>query len=415
MCQAYSSRRWVGRLLRSTLFFVGGTVAMLCVFPSHAADMSNPLYHVISPFPGSRLEKHAYSEYDQYSIPLGPVGKGGHFTRAKRTQGQVAYLRYDIPVRYSPLQVLDSYKQALMRQGFRILWQCNAATCTLPGSDNSAGAWKGAPTTFSSGNTNYWADSPSKLVSMTAAYEAPGKPAVYVHLVISHFQAGREYMESYILQPGALPDKNLLVDTQVLDATRLAQQMVQSGKAVLYLHFDFNQARIHAADMPALQQVALLMQRYPALRVQIKGYTDTVGSAAANQRLSLERAAAVRDTLIQLQVAPGRMTVNSYGALDPVASNATETGRASNRRVEIVDLTPGVIPASAANGAVPPASNPQTPPARDGRPAPAPVQPSAADRAVQDMARSTSGSARAAVQSNIDESVRKAINGLFGN
>jgi outer membrane protein OmpA-like peptidoglycan-associated protein len=88
-----------------------------------------------------------------------------------------------------------------------------------------------------------------------------------------------------------------------------------------------------------LDQVAkaLVSQGFKAIVVQ--GYTDSRGSAADNQTLSLKRAQSVRDYLTTQQIPPEKITAEGQGASKPVASNDTADGRAENRRVEIV-VTP---------------------------------------------------------------------------
>ena len=87
--------------------------------------------------------------------------------------------------------------------------------------------------------------------------------------------------------------------------------------------------------MHSLDSVAQSLQQYPDTRIQIAGHTDNVGSPAANQRLSEDRAFRVRDYLGQRGISAQRMSVVGYGASRPVASNDTAQGRAENRRVEI--------------------------------------------------------------------------------
>ena len=70
--------------------------------------------------------------------------------------------------------------------------------------------------------------------------------------------------------------------------------------------------------------------------LEVDGYTDSIGSDAYNEKLSLRRANAVKEYLQQHGVAASRMTVKGFGKSNPVASNATPEGRAQNRRVELV-------------------------------------------------------------------------------
>ncbi len=69
--------------------------------------------------------------------------------------------------------------------------------------------------------------------------------------------------------------------------------------------------------------------------IEIRGYTDDTGNPDSNRALSLRRALAVRDTLIERGLPPARLKAVGYGPADPVADNATPEGRAQNRRVEI--------------------------------------------------------------------------------
>ena len=87
-----------------------------------------------------------------------------------------------------------------------------------------------------------------------------------------------------------------------------------------------------------LLRVAASLNQYPQSTVQVIGHTDNTGSAAYNQDLSVRRANAVADVLMQGGVAFGRINAFGRGEDQPVASNLTEAGKAQNRRVEIVIL-----------------------------------------------------------------------------
>lgn len=99
------------------------------------------------------------------------------------------------------------------------------------------------------------------------------------------------------------------------------------------LSFDVNSAAIHPQLRPVLDQFAQGLDQNTL--VQIVGHTDSSGGDAINNPLSLARAQAVRDYLSSRGVAVQRMQVDGRGSREPVADNATESGRAKNRRVEI--------------------------------------------------------------------------------
>jgi chemotaxis protein MotB len=79
------------------------------------------------------------------------------------------------------------------------------------------------------------------------------------------------------------------------------------------------------------------LQKNPNLKLEIDGFTDSVGDAAHNLDLSKRRAQAVASVLAsQFGVESARLTVNGFGSAQPIASNDTPEGRAANRRVEFV-------------------------------------------------------------------------------
>lgn len=100
--------------------------------------------------------------------------------------------------------------------------------------------------------------------------------------------------------------------------------------------FASGSAAIDARLHPTLDKIANTLNEYPASKITVAGHTDSVGSAQANLELSSRRAAAVADYLAQRGVQRSRMTTEGRGETEPIADNATEAGRAQNRRVEMV-------------------------------------------------------------------------------
>ncbi len=101
------------------------------------------------------------------------------------------------------------------------------------------------------------------------------------------------------------------------------------------IQFDTDSANISASSQAILATAAEAIKRAPAgTRVEIGGHTDNTGDPAANLTLSEARANAVRTRLGELGVADGILTAKGYGADRPKADNATDAGRAQNRRME---------------------------------------------------------------------------------
>lgn len=99
--------------------------------------------------------------------------------------------------------------------------------------------------------------------------------------------------------------------------------------------FQTGSATLTAASFGTLNQVAASLRAYPEVRVEIAGYTDDQGAQAANRRLSQARADAVRAYLIRQGVPGTQLVARGFGSANPLDSNATPTGRARNRRVEL--------------------------------------------------------------------------------
>jgi|SRR5271157_365461 len=103
-----------------------------------------------------------------------------------------------------------------------------------------------------------------------------------------------------------------------------------------HLNFDSATTRLTPESNATVTNLIAIMKCYPTMQVQLEGHTDSTGDAAANKQLSIDRANAIRDLLVQGGVDTSRITTAGYGADKPIASNDTEEGRAKNRRTELV-------------------------------------------------------------------------------
>jgi outer membrane protein OmpA-like peptidoglycan-associated protein len=103
------------------------------------------------------------------------------------------------------------------------------------------------------------------------------------------------------------------------------------------IYFDFASATLRAESEPVLHEIADVLRTHIDWRLQINGHTDNIGSDAQNLELSRQRAAAVRAALMsRFQIDGARLSTNGLGASQPKESNETVSGRARNRRVELV-------------------------------------------------------------------------------
>ena len=120
---------------------------------------------------------------------------------------------------------------------------------------------------------------------------------------------------------------------QVLQTTETARGLIVNMSDVL---FDFNKYTLKPEAREKLAKVSGILLAYPDLKLSVEGYTDNIGSDEYNQKLSEERAGAVRDYLITQNVPQSNITSAGFGKSNPIADNATSSGRAQNRRVQLV-------------------------------------------------------------------------------
>ncbi len=133
---------------------------------------------------------------------------------------------------------------------------------------------------------------------------------------------------------------------QVLQTRDTARGLIVSMPDVL---FDFNKYTLKPEARERLARISGIVLAYPDLKLQIEGYTDSIGSDEYNQTLSEKRAESVRDYLVSSGVSMNNVAAEGLGKADPVADNSTASGRKLNRRVEMIvsgdvigtSITPG--------------------------------------------------------------------------
>jgi outer membrane protein OmpA-like peptidoglycan-associated protein len=134
---------------------------------------------------------------------------------------------------------------------------------------------------------------------------------------------------------------NLQAELDQLKATQTARGLVLTLGDVL---FDTGKAELKPGAERKLDQLAQFLKDHPDRRVEIDGFTDSVGSDSYNEQLSLNRADSVKDALMGRGIDAARVTTEGFGKEYPVASNDDPSGRQLNRRVEVVIGSNGNTP-----------------------------------------------------------------------
>jgi outer membrane protein OmpA-like peptidoglycan-associated protein len=175
-------------------------------------------------------------------------------------------------------------------------------------------------------------------------------------------------------QANAVREKLRAQLNSVLATSESARGLIVNMSDVL---FDTGKYTLKPNTQVALAKVSGILAAYPSLKLQVEGYTDSVGSDAYNQTLSENRAGAVKDFLVGQGVAIANITGAGYGKTHPIADNGTAQGRSQNRRVQLVvsgDAI-GVEQQTAPTGTPDPTPEANPNPTGTANPAPIPDQP----------------------------------------
>lgn len=272
--------------------------------------------------------------------------------QVREVEGEYTRLLYIAPRDRSPLEVMRNYLDLVEEGGGKTLYRCTDTDCggDLAGNDHGGGnqglieqiypqaRLKDAD--FSNGKCTSGATPREQHYSLATLPDGSGGERT---LGIVTFQVGdRSYCD-------ALEDRTAVLVVAVSPKPRerkmvtvtsdeMAKALDAAGHIALYgIQFDTNKSSLKPESVDTIAQIAKLLQAQPALKLDVVGHTDNVGDAAANLKLSQRRADAVVVALVEDHgIDEARLSSRGEGLGKPVADNATEEGRAKNRRVELV-------------------------------------------------------------------------------
>jgi len=113
------------------------------------------------------------------------------------------------------------------------------------------------------------------------------------------------------------------------------EQIMKLNAYAKTILFNSGKATFQQQTFPVLQSIVAILKEYPSSKFSIEGHTDSDGKDAMNQKLSEDRAAAVKNYLQENGIASDRLSSVGYGESKPIDSNKTKKGKANNRRVEV--------------------------------------------------------------------------------
>jgi outer membrane protein OmpA-like peptidoglycan-associated protein len=303
---------------------------------------------LVKRFTGSWLVGYKHVDFDQVVIPAGKEidpSREYTFKQVQTVEGEITRLFYLGPKGKSPLEVQRNYEQALLAAGLQRTFSCDkdcgdAAAMHLAMDKSThydegiAWAEGGIPFTGGSFPIHMVVDGPDAHL-LVGTLDKGGRK---VQVVLYTTQAANAATENAGTLLEIIEAKPMQTGQVTVDAKALQSGLASEGKIALYgIYFDTGKAVVKPESNGQLAEMAKLLQAQPALKVYIVGHTDNQGSLEANMGLSQQRAQAVVAALSgPLKVDARRLRASGVASLAPVATNATEEGRARNRRVELV-------------------------------------------------------------------------------
>lgn len=281
---------------------------------------------LVGRFEGSEIMTYSASAFDEYVLPLGAL-EDGEFAETRRLEGEVTWIGYRNPDGRSTLEIFRNYQEQLAAEDFEELFVCQSI--------DACGYWF-ADRVFSADPERFLhaADTGAdEGIRYLAARRGGGGQGV-VHAQIAVYDDGSDvWTRVRVIEEQARETGKIVVE-----ADEMARRVEAEGRVVLQgIYFDTDEATILTTSEPQLEAIAGYLDAHPQVVAFVVGHTDMRGSLEYNLDLSRRRAQAVVEALTQrFGVDPERLTARGVGFLAPAATNATEEGRALNRRVVLV-------------------------------------------------------------------------------
>jgi outer membrane protein OmpA-like peptidoglycan-associated protein len=296
-------------------------IRLLGLSPAHAqrGDVAGARdFPGIGRFGGSVISGYQVRNFDAARLQAAPF-KDRKPADARRLEGRVTRIAYRINPGASILEVSRNFETQLAGAGYQTLVACDVDAC---GGIPFVEAVDALPI------PQMWVDGFD--YRYFAGRKAEGGSETFVSVLTSK-NNDQVYVQLTVVQVGAIENK-------MVDAAAMAKGLGEKGHIALYgILFDTDKAVIKPESRPTLDEIAKLLTSQPRLNVIIVGHTDSQGAYEHNMNLSRRRAEAVAAELVQqYRIAKSRLQTAGVGFLAPVGPNATEDGRALNRRVELV-------------------------------------------------------------------------------
>jgi outer membrane protein OmpA-like peptidoglycan-associated protein len=300
---------------------------------AQAADRKGADHPMFSRYSGSEIVEYRQMRFAQTQLATAVGDRNKSIKPALRAfEGKTTTIIYELVGAYSALEVFRNYEQAFKRAGLKPLLSCFNQTC---GDGLSIAVFRDTDRETLYRRMLYdshGADN-SDFGYLSATGTANGAP-----LAASVFIGRIRTMDRVYIGLDIVEGEPMKTDQVVVDLNKLTTDIREQGKVVLSgVYFDTDKDVVKPESDKALRAISDYLQKNPQQSFFVVGHSDTAGSYEHNVDLSRRRAQAVVAALTsKYAVAKPRLTAVGVGPVAPAGTNASDDGRARNRRVELV-------------------------------------------------------------------------------
>lgn len=291
---------------------------LLCSpFLNAQEEKDHPLFPA---FEGARIYQYEETSFEPYRLVTSSVNSTYTSSKDKKTEGRIFRIFYTMPTdKASVYEVFTNFKKALQTSEAETIFSCYGDECGDIGL-----FWKALePARFQI--PVYYGE---RFAYHAANFSKDGK-AYYVAMVFG-YGLGEQGYEIHVVEAEEMEQK---VDLNALESALNEKGMI----SVYGITFDTGSAQIKPESDSVLKEIANYLNKNPSVNLYVVGHTDDVGAVASNLTLSQNRSAAVVKRLTsKFGVNSAQLESSGVGPYAPVSNNASEDGRAKNRRVELV-------------------------------------------------------------------------------
>lgn len=254
-------------------------------------------------YPGSVRVDYKYEEYAAFDMqtrcPTCP------YTKNQSVEGKHYFIQYEVHGTMTQLQILRNYENAWKSKGWKIQAAANSQNLDQPVTAEKVDS-----------QSDIWVT----ILTQKGLNDSEGKDVLIYDVNVIEIAKMEQVIE--------------------IDEAAMKKQLDSAGKVVLHgINFDTGKATIKPDSKPLLDEIGKLLNDNKDLKLSIEGHTDNVGDKAMNQKLSEQRAAAVKSDIVSnSKVDANRLVTKGFGDTKPLADNGTDEGKAQNRRVELVKI-----------------------------------------------------------------------------